>query len=102
MKKQDKGIYGSLMNRIAVAMMINQGALLVLATALGIAESLLLGLFGDTELIDAIMRTGECIVYFVSFTLPTTFPTPDKSHSLLHLLQTVTGASKSNPTELLH
>jgi len=70
MKKQDKGIYGSLMNRIAVAMMINQGALLVLATALGIAESLLLGFFGDTELIDAIVRTGECIVYFVSFTLP--------------------------------
>lgn len=70
MNKQNEKIYGSLMSRIAIAMMINQGALLVLATALGYAETLFIKIFNNSLLLDAIFRTGECAVYFASFTIP--------------------------------
>ena len=72
MNKQNEKIYGSLMSRIAIAMMINQGVLLLLATALSFVKMLLIKLFGDGILVDVIVKTGECVVYFASFTIPVT------------------------------
>ena len=72
MNKQNEKIYGSLMSRIAIAMMINQGVLLLLATALSFVKMLLIKLFGDGMVVDVIVKTGECAVYFASFTIPVT------------------------------
>lgn len=70
MKKQDKKIYVALMNRIAVAMMLNQLLILTLSALLNGFEYLLAASGADATFADVAVRTGECVVYFLSFVLP--------------------------------
>lgn len=60
MKKQDRRIYVSLINRIALVMLVNQGLILVLSKLLGTLKNIP----------DAAYLLLECAVYFLSFVLP--------------------------------
>ncbi len=54
------------MNRIAIALILNQGILTVLAFLLSLVEKA----FEKSEALDLFIRLGECVVYFVSFVIP--------------------------------
>ncbi len=54
------------MNRIAIALIFNQGLITVLAYLLSLIE----GAFEKSTALDLFVRLGECIVYFVSFVAP--------------------------------
>lgn len=69
MNKQNKKIYTALMNRIAIALMLNQGLITILGTVLSKLEAKNTALGGENGL-DLLFRLGECIVYFASFVLP--------------------------------
>ena len=60
MKKQDRRIYVSLINRIAFVLLVNQGLLLLFSKSLNILK--------DTNNITYLLL--ECVVYFLSFVLP--------------------------------
>lgn len=60
MTKQSKSIYISLINRIAIVMLVNQGSLLIFSRILGMVKNIP----------DAVYLILECIVYFLSFLLP--------------------------------
>ena len=70
MAKQSKDIYISLMNRIACAMLVNQGLLLILSRALKLLKQVLLQNFSESDFINIIILSGECVTYFLSFVLP--------------------------------
>ena len=70
MSKQNKDIYISLMNRIAFAMLVNQGLLLILSKGLEVLKNSILRGGDETEIIDAIFLSGECVAYFLAFVLP--------------------------------
>jgi membrane protease YdiL (CAAX protease family) len=70
MAKQRKDIYISLMNRIALVMLVNQGLLLVLSKALDFLKLILVNNLGKTDFVDAILLASECVNYFLSFILP--------------------------------
>ncbi len=70
MTKQNKTIYAKLMNRIALALLFNQLLFAVLGSVLTYGEEFSLAMWGDTSILDAVFRTLECVVYFVSFVLP--------------------------------
>ncbi len=70
MTKQNKKIYVGLMNRIAISILLNQLMFAILGAILPAAEDALILKFGGSMTLDAIFRTLECIVYFISFTVP--------------------------------
>lgn len=70
MTKQSKKIYSSLINRIALVLLVNQGLLLALSTVTSLLEATLVALNGDSVFLDMIFRLAECVVYFVSFVIP--------------------------------
>lgn len=70
MNKQNKTIYVALINRMAIAMLLNQGILLLSSLGLSALEVLFISLLGKTNTVDAIFRIGECIVYFWGFIIP--------------------------------
>ena len=70
MSKQRKDIYISLINRIAFALLVNQGLLLVLSRALGFLKQFLLDNFGETDFVEIFVLFGECVTYFLTFVLP--------------------------------
>lgn len=70
MNKQSKKIYVSLMNRIAIALMVNQGVLMLLGSILGMLETTCLSVFGKNVWVDAVFRLGECVAYFAGFIIP--------------------------------
>lgn len=71
MAKQRKDIYISLMNRIALVMLINQGLLLVFSQALDYLKLILVNSFGENDFVDITLLFGECVTYFFAFVLPT-------------------------------
>lgn len=70
MNKQSKSIYVSLMNRIAIALMINQGLLILLSTVFQVLESVFISRFGDKTWVDMTFRLCECMTYATGFMLP--------------------------------
>lgn len=70
MAKQDKRIYVALMNRIAIALMINQAVLMLLTFVLELVEMSLAPSLKGSELADMMMGMGECAVYFLGFVIP--------------------------------
>lgn len=70
MTKQNKKLYSSLINRIALVLFINQGLLLALSSIAATLEISLISSIGESVFLDIIFRTLECIVYFVSFIIP--------------------------------
>lgn len=70
MIKQSNKIYRSTINRIAVAMFINQFALAVLGSVKSVLEEIMMLFFLGNDLFDAILMILDCIIYTVSFVLP--------------------------------
>ncbi len=70
MNKQSKKIYSSLITRIAIALIVNQVLLGVLATGLTFVEELITELVGASVALDYVMRLGDCVVYAVGFCVP--------------------------------
>lgn len=70
MNKQDKRKYSSLMNRIAIAMMLNQGVMALLGWILAMVSPVLSGLLGEGYIFDIAYGFCECLVYLLSFALP--------------------------------
>ena len=54
------------MNRISIALILNQALIVVLAFLLSLVE----GGFEKSFALDLFVRLGECVVYFVSFVVP--------------------------------
>lgn len=63
MNKQNKKIYTALMNRIAIALMLNQGVMAVLGLVLSTMEERL----GKGSIL---VLLGECIMYCIGFSVP--------------------------------
>ena len=70
MNKQSKKIYSSLMNRIAIAMMLNQLIMSLLGALLSTIEPVLELLFCKESLCDITVGLLECAIYLLSFALP--------------------------------
>ncbi len=70
MNKQNKTVYIGMINRMAIAMLLNQGILLLSSLGLSALEVLFTSFFGKTNVLDAIFRIGECAVYFWGFIIP--------------------------------
>lgn len=70
MNRQNKKIYSSLMNRIAIAMMINQLVMAILGGTLVIAESILRYAWGEGTLYYMFYGLYECAVYLLAFAIP--------------------------------
>lgn len=64
MSRQDKKIYSSLINKIAIVLIFNQGLFVLLGSLIAWLE----GIAGDD--FDMIFRLLECVAYFVAFTAP--------------------------------
>ncbi len=58
------------MNRIAVALMVNQGALLVLSSIFQVLEGMCVRMLGDIMWVDMAFRLLECFTYIAGFMLP--------------------------------
>ena len=70
MNKQDKKKYSLLMNRIAIAMMLNQGVMALLGWILAMMSPAMAKLLGEGYGFDIAYGSCECLVYFLSFALP--------------------------------
>ena len=70
MTKQNKKIYMSLMNRIAIAILLNQLMFAVFGAMLPRLENACILKFGNSMGVDALFRILECVAYFVSFAAP--------------------------------
>ena len=71
MLKQSKVIYKNVINRIAVALIVNAVLLVALSNVTAIFEYLFTQVFASgSDITDAIFRIIDCVVYFASFTLP--------------------------------
>jgi len=63
MNKQSKKIYSALINRIAVALLLNQGVMAILGLVLTMAS-------GAVDGYEKYMLLGESVAYFLSFVIP--------------------------------
>lgn len=70
MNRQNKTIYSSLMNRIAIAMMLNQLVMSILGGLYSAMLPMLTLLLGEGTLLDITCGFFECGIYLVSFALP--------------------------------
>ena len=70
MNRQNKKIYSSLMNRIAIAMMLNQLVMAILGGMLVVVESILKLTLGEGTLYYMIDGLFECAVYLLAFAIP--------------------------------
>ena len=70
MKKQSKSIYVALMDKIAVAMLVNQGAMIILGMMVEGLEMLFFGAGDVPKFYDIIFKALECAAYFFSFVIP--------------------------------
>lgn len=71
MTKQNKQVYASLINRIAIVMLINQLLLLTLGFLLSQLEVLYTSnSIGNSTINNVVFGMGECVVYFISLVLP--------------------------------
>lgn len=70
MNKQNFKIYASLMNRIGIAMLINQLLFHLLGSGFNILERLLSAQREAFAAVDAMLLTVKCAVYIVSFVVP--------------------------------
>lgn len=70
MNKQSRGIYTSLINRIAVAMILNQALITVLFFIVDVIGSVMDIVIGNVWWADMICRLAECIAYALGFCIP--------------------------------
>lgn len=70
MNKQSKALYGALINRIAICMLLNQAIFAVLSAVTTLLGIHFRALYPDSQTVDIITRFGECVTYFLGFTLP--------------------------------
>ena len=70
MTKQSERIYGKLMNKIGIAMLINQLLFHLLGSGYSMLERLLSAQREAYTSVDAMLLTVKCAVYIVSFVLP--------------------------------
>ena len=62
--------YRFLINRIAITLIVNSALFALLSTLFYELEAAVVGAGEVSDLVDAMLRIIECIVYFASFTLP--------------------------------
>lgn len=70
MNKQSRSAYTSTINRIAIAMMLNQLILTLLMLISSALEMLLTAIFGDAVWVDVLCRLSECVSYMIGFLVP--------------------------------
>lgn len=70
MNKQSRSAYTSLINRIAVAMLLNQVIIAVLSLIVIASERIADNVLGGLWWADMVCRLEECIVYILGFTVP--------------------------------
>ncbi len=70
MNKQSRSIYISLINRIAIAMILNQALITVLSSVVNVIEAVMDIVLGGVWWADMICRLNECIVYILGFCIP--------------------------------
>ena len=70
MNRQSKKIYSSLMDRIAIAMILNQGTVLILGMLFELIKPIFPFVLGEGIIKEIVFGFSECAIYFVGFVLP--------------------------------